>query len=47
MKYEKPELIVAGEAVEAIQANLTKSNKTNDVDQMSPHTSAAAYSADE
>jgi hypothetical protein len=44
MKYEKPEIVVLGSAVQAVQNSLAKHSPSNDDNEL---TTPSAYSADE
>jgi hypothetical protein len=44
MKYEKPEIVVAGDAIQAVQGSLAKISPTDDNNDL---TTVAAYQSDE
>jgi len=47
MKYEKPEVMLVGKALFAIESSLSKNNKSTDQETGPFPTDASAYQADE
>jgi hypothetical protein len=47
MKYNKPEVVEVGSAVDAIQSNLTKGPILGDAQNQGDFTTSAAYESDE